>query len=228
MLAILFTVMVGVLNPITQINKAKDTQREHEIDQIKTAVDTYYSDTGCYPLTVPFNTPFLKGNAIYLKKVPQDPNCSASSTSSCYLYETDITSSCPQWSVLYVKLTNLIANGNKVFCPLTQINNCLATNYTSLGYNYCTLSGNIDCNYIHTNPLPSPIFLTPTPTALPSGAPTIYLSPTPIPTCVPGYSSLNYACYGSPLRCDVVPAGQGTYCGFPGCTGGACCFNQCL
>ena len=230
MLAILFTVLVGILNPLTQINKARDTQREHDLEQIRTAVDTYYADTGCYPQTIPFNFSFSKGTSVYSQKIPQDTNCSSNSPASCYLYETDTTSSCPQWSVLYAKLTNPIINTNKVYCPLSQMQNCNATNYTSLGYNYCLVSGNIDCSYIAGNPLPSPVYLTPTPTGpiLPA-TPTTTLTPTPIPTCVPGYTQLIYSCSGGPpARCGIVPAGQGQFCGSPGCTDGACCFNQCL
>ncbi|HEX8965760.1 MAG TPA: prepilin-type N-terminal cleavage/methylation domain-containing protein [Patescibacteria group bacterium] len=230
MLAILFTVLIGIMNPLVQINKAKDSQREHDLEQIKTALDSYYADTGCYPQTLPFNFSFSKGLATYTKNVPQDPNCNSNSPSSCYLYQTDTTSSCPQWNVLYAKLTNPVTNANKIFCPLTQMTKCTATNYISLGYNYCTVSGNIDCTYIASNPLPSPVYLTPTPTGpILSPTPSITLTPTPIPTCMPGYTQLIYSCSGGPpARCGIVPAGQGQFCGSPGCTDGACCFNQCL
>jgi len=229
MLALLFSILIGILNPVAQLNKARDTQREHDLDQIKIGLDAYYTDNGCYPNSLTFGYQFNLGNVIYVKKIPQDFLCSSNTPTNCYLYETDITTTCPQWNVLYMKLANPVASANKVLCPLTQMTSCIPTNYTTLGYNYCTMSGSVNCTYINTNPLPSPFVATPTPTT-----PVISLTPTPVPptptpSCVPGYASLNYLCAGGPPpRCDIVPTGTGTYCGFPGCVAGQCCQNQCL
>lgn len=203
MLAILFSVFVGILNPFSQIQKSNDAQTKQDLEQIKTALDLYYNDNNCYPSSLPFNQVFAGGNAIYIRKVPQSVNCNSSSGNNCYLYQTD-GSVCPAWFVLYAKLgaSSVVSdNGSSVnvACPLASLNSCLPTNYMSSGYNYCVEEGAFNCSFISNNPIPT-------------NAP--YVSPTPIPASPTPSCQKNYACTGGPpARCNVVyPLGSGTYC----------------
>ena len=202
-LASLFTFLLFMVNPLNQIDKVKDATRQHDMVSIKTAVDTYYNDHGCYPTSLSFGSGFSSGASIYMKIVPNDPD----TTTTAYAYQTDGTS-CPQWNVLYSKLrSNAVGVQGKVLCGLTSRSNCIPINYTALGYNYCTISGNIDCSYIATSTL--------VPSSTNYGNGGTLVSPTPTPVGC----SKNYKCTGGPpAMCDIVdPAGSGDYCGYGGC-----------
>lgn len=104
---------------------------------------------------------------------------------------------------MFAKLATKVATTSE--CPLEQLNqqsSCLPQNYSSAGYNFCVLSGKVDCsiisNYnfvIPSNPLPTStpttapgVTNTPTVTGVP---PTNSPSPSPTPpvgtpTLVPG------------------------------------------
>lgn len=147
MLGVLSLGLILTLNPIAQYNKAKDSQREHDLAQIQRALDSYTNDTHCYPTTLTFGSKWSVNGQVYMEKVPQDPNCS-SSGDNCYVYETDGTS-CPQWNVLYAALKGSADLSHA--CPLTTRNGsttCLPIGYTTSGYNYCVTSGDIDCSVI--------------------------------------------------------------------------------
>ncbi len=217
MIAILFLVLNGILNPITQVDKARDATRQHDLDQMREALDAYYNDNGCYPTSIPINNTWVNNITLYMQKVPQDPDCSGGA--KCYLYQTD-GSSCPQWNVIYGLLKTAKNTDSQTLCPLSKMTNCLPKNYSGTGYNYCVISGNIDCDYLSSNPLPTPSptplggiiptqYYGPPPTATPTSIPpTPTLTPTPTPNC-----SRDFACTGGPpARCNVVPAGTGRYC----------------
>lgn len=237
MLSILFLVAISVINPIGQINKGKDAVRQHDLQQVKTALDTYYNDHGCYPTAVPFNAAWKEGNNIYMQTVPQDATCDGK-TQSCYTYQVDNTSACPQWDVLYGELvSSIVKSPSQILCPLTSLTNCLPKNYASSGYNFCLLSGNVDCAYIAQSNLPTPMpTAQPTPT---SGPPPPTGQPTPTPTPTPPACDLLYACVldnttnktvcnsvCDPLHPSVCSR-PATFCGSKGCTGNACCSNAC-
>ncbi len=192
----LITFLIVTINPIRQIQKAKNAQRQHDISQIINALDTYYSDKNCYPISLTMGAQFSSGSIIYMRKVPQDPDFSNGSNPS-YLYQTD-TTQCPQWNVLFAKLSS--AQDVQTSCPLTQLSDCLPVNYQSLGYNYCRLSGKVDCAYISANPLPAPLFATPTSTPVPTPTPPVPTptgsgvplpTPTPVPTSTYSQTILN-------------------------------------
>lgn len=207
MIGIMFSLLILFLDPFKQIQKARDSQRVQNLKQITQALDTYYNDINCYPLSLSFGNSWQQNAAIYMKQIPQDPSCA--SGGSCYTYVTDISSSCPAWNVLFAKIYQSTANSSS--CSLQS--NCLPANYEESGYNYCVLSGNVDCAYISSLSLPANAGAgtggsggsggnTPTP------GPTSASTPTPTPFC-----SLNYSCTGNPLRCNVIaPAGSGQYC----------------
>ena len=184
-LSVLVTISIVTINPIKQIQKAKDAQRQHDLSQIRNSLDNYYNDTNCYPTSLTMGSQFSSGSTIYIQKVPQDPDF-LNGYSDSYLYQTDKTQTCPQWNVLFAKLSS--TEGVQTSCSLTQLTDstgkqCVPVNYQSLGYNYCVLSGKVDCDYISANSLPPPLFATPIPTSIPT--PTPVLTPTPIPTPTP-------------------------------------------
>lgn len=188
-----FLVLLAIitLNPIRQIQKARDSQRQHDLTQIRDALDTYYNDTNCYPTSLPASGSFSQGSVTYLKQIPQDPTLS-SGNSLPYVYMVPQGQNCPQWNVIFAKLS--YTQNLQTSCALANLSNCLPQNYQSLGFNYCVLSGKVDCADISTSfltvpsssatPTPTPGG-TPTPTPTPGGAPTPPPTPTPTPTPTP-------------------------------------------
>lgn len=145
MLAVLFLGLVLTFNPLTQLNKAKDGQRQHDLGQIQRALDSYFNDTHCYPPSLIFGTSWVVNGQVFMEKIPQDPDCKTN-PSKCYVYEAD-PSSCPQWNVLYAAMRGPLPPANA--CPLVTRNSggtaCLPQGFTANKYNYCVLSGNINC-----------------------------------------------------------------------------------
>lgn len=195
-----------IIDPIGQLDKAKDTQRKRDLEQVKRALDVYYNDNNCYPTklqSIPFGLEWKDSGSgvVYMKKVPQDKDCAK--TGYCYTYQTD-ASDCPQWNVLYTRLSR----------PTNALTSCLmfqACGYLQTRYNYCVMSGNVDCSYVKSNPLPIPTTPTPGPTSAPSGGPTS----TPTPTQAPppaGNCSPNYFAVSSGL-CNSVTSNQCTIYG---------------
>lgn len=152
-LAALVGVLIMVFNPITQIEKARNATREQDFAHIKTALDTYYNDTGCYPSSIPFGASWSSGTTVYMEKVPEDPDCTSTNKGYCYVYQTDGTS-CPQWNILYAQLHAPVPTGTSQ-CLVASASNCLPSGGLS-GYNYCAVSGKLDCTYLTQNPVPSP------------------------------------------------------------------------
>ena len=195
MIAILFAALVALFNPLAQINKAQNAVRQHDLNQIKTALDTYYDDTGCYPTSLSFGISFGYNNKVYLTTVPEDPKCQASGQ-DCYIYQTDTSAACPQWNVIYAILAQPVAQN--VTCPLTAINACLPSNYANLGLNYCVVSGKIDCSIISTAVTP-----------VPGGG----SSQTGIPTPTQGACAQYYACTAPGANgCNSLGASQAQNC----------------
>ncbi len=212
------------LNPVRQIEKAKDARRQHDLTQIRSSLDSYLSDRNCYPDSITMGGTLSRGSTVYMQTIPQDPDYSGGGAS--YLYETD-GSSCPQWNVLFAKLST--SENLQTSCALAQLSNCLPTNYTALGYNYCVVSGDVNCSYISTNPLPNPVTgsatpmptpsasatplptpsSSPTPSASPTPSPSPTSSPTPAPspTPPPFNCSPNYYAVSSG-RCNIVVPSQ--------------------
>lgn len=200
MLSIFLLMGILILDPLAQIDKAKDAQRKHDLDQVKKALDSYYNDNNCYPTKqqdIPFGSEWKNptSGVVYMKKLPQDPDCSK--TGYCFVYQTDL-SSCPQWNVLYTRLAR----------PTNALTSCLmfsTCGYLQTKYNYCVMSGNVDCAFVKSNSLPVPA--TPVPSAAPTVQPTI--GPTQPPSqpgnCNPNYFAVsNNRCNGvSPDQCTI-------------------------
>ncbi len=222
-IAILMLGVFGLLNPLEQFTKSNDAKRESDLHQIKIALDAYYNDTGCYPTSLPFGAAFInvnKPNIIYMKKVPQDPQCGIDS-SKCYVYATDTSSTCPQYNVLFgdLRATNVSTQSNspETLCSLEVLDKstpggCLPDFYKTNGYNYCVTSGTVQCGNINV------------------GTGVILL--TPVPGCQKIYSCNSKTPQYPNGICNVVGTdsngnGLGQYCGAPGCVGNACCLDYC-
>jgi type II secretory pathway pseudopilin PulG len=46
---VLVAILLGTLNPITQLNKGHDATRKKDLKRIAIAFEEYYNDKGCYP-----------------------------------------------------------------------------------------------------------------------------------------------------------------------------------
>lgn len=185
-LAILLTFIIFLIDPVRQINKARDAERLHDLSQIKIALDTYYNDHGCYPLSLPFGSEWREDGSLYMKQVPQDKRCT-DNPSYCYTYRYDEQNdTCPQWNVVFGKVT---ATPQTPLCTL-QCASALVDATT-----ICKVSGVLDETLC----------------VLPSATPIPSATPTPTAAC-----ARNYGCRGGgggfPARCNLVPQGTGEYC----------------
>ena len=145
MLSVLLTMLAVIINPVKQLQKARDAQRVQDIKQIANALDTYYNDKNSYP--APASLSFGGNWLPYMRKIPQDPNCA--SGGSCYTYITDPVNL--QWNVLFAKAEN--KTNSSTACSLEQLSSCVPTNYVIGGY-YCVLSGKVDCSVLRITTLP--------------------------------------------------------------------------
>lgn len=232
------------INPVRQLDKMKDATRQHDFEEIKTSLDAYYNDHNCYPASIPFGAEWTEDGTTYMKKVPQDIECSTKG--KCYSYEPDPEDTCSQWYGLFGRLA---VTPQDQFRACSVPASCLPVNYTSSGYNSCFVAGSYDCSVLHnivlpdiqtvptqaiSTPTPTPTqvilptnTLVPTQVVLPTNTP--MPTPTPLPT-EPVSCTKIYKCIlgqGSQNICNRVADGTGDYCGFFGCSGGQCCQNQC-
>lgn len=215
-IGILFTTLTALFNPLGQITKAQNATRQQDINQIKNALDTYYNDKGCYPTSLPFGGKWSAGTTVYMEKVPEDPSCSSGNPQNCYLYQTDGTT-CPQWDILYASMHTPIN---------TSIPSCtVATTCPPLAgmknYNYCSISGKLNCTYITQNPLP-------TPTVPSSSGTSSNATPTPAPTSICNNSTYFTACSNhncnseTYTQCLGCGGAMNCYVGYPACGGVTC------
>lgn len=216
-LGILVAMTAFMINPATQLKKARDTKRQNDLSQMRSALDTYYNDNNSYPISVPFGSEFstINGN-IYMKKTPKDPLCDPSqiNCNDDYLYVTDDGR---QWFILFSKQE---ARGNgfsdcKFTClSIPNISEYLGrTNINLAEYKYCVIGGDIKTDicplYAATitpfyavtptiaPPSPTPSSTpTPTITPTPSSTPTPTSIPTPTPTPVPCTNGYYYCACG--------------------------------
>lgn len=213
-LAVITVIALGFMNPVSQIQKVKDATRQSDLNQLYTALDTFYNDKGCYPTAL---SELNSGTPIYMKKIPTDPDTSMGVNYN-YIVDTD-TTICPQWfSIVTRGYKPPIASP----CPLEQLSSCRPINYTESGYNFCKISGKVDCPFVarFTLPVLDTFNASPTPTGVPS--------PTPV-ICYPDYyaisadlcnkldADLNNQCsiHGGPLLCHQAD-------GMNGCSGPVC------
>lgn len=142
--------LIAVVDPLGQFNKAKDAQRQQDLMSMRTSLEAYYNDNNCLPSSVSFQfgQEFKKNQTLYMKKVPQDPTC-ASNPSSCYFYSVDENDSCPQWGVVYAKLAS--PKPTQTICSLLA-DTCVPKNFTPDVA--CVILGIVNCAQIVTSSLP--------------------------------------------------------------------------
>ncbi len=92
LIGVMATGIIVMVNPLAQIQKAKDTNRKSDLSQIQKALETYYQDIGKYPSsTVDYKIKGLDGNSVvwgsswqpYMATLPKDP-----SSSKNYVYNS--------------------------------------------------------------------------------------------------------------------------------------------
>jgi type II secretory pathway pseudopilin PulG len=162
MIGVLSAFIIVALNPFSQIQKSQDAQREHDLKQLNSAMDTFYNDANCYPMLANMpdsNSSWAGGNGqVYIQKVPVDPSALGGWPNYAYVTDTDLTDTCPQWNVVFAKVSNNYASASTL-CPLTNMKDsdgspCVPQNFIkgpdnlNPKYNYCVLSGNVDCKII--------------------------------------------------------------------------------
>lgn len=121
---------VVLLNPGTQFAKAHNAQRKNDLEQIKTALDTYYSDYNHYPGQMSDLV------SSYMAKLPKDPL----SPSQDYSYEAPADGS---WYRLYANLER---------CSDSQ--NTIGVDCLRVGKNYSINSSNLAA--LNSIPTPTP------------------------------------------------------------------------
>lgn len=81
-LIIMIGILIGILNPIALVNKARDSRRKNDLNKIKMAFEAYYTDKGTYPTNIEIGTWNITDNCgkavpqmrSYLKNLPCDFN----------------------------------------------------------------------------------------------------------------------------------------------------------
>jgi type II secretion system protein G len=75
LIGVLSSVLIVLINPVTQFKRARDAQRKADIRQIQSALEMYRSDVGNYPVTgsLPFGAVWTFNGVTYMSKVPSDP-----------------------------------------------------------------------------------------------------------------------------------------------------------
>lgn len=86
-MAILAGLILAIVNPLAQFQKANDARRKSDLSQVQKALEQYYQDNGAYPtgspdheITNPQLTPVAWGTAWtpYMDIVPADPDSNRS------------------------------------------------------------------------------------------------------------------------------------------------------
>ena len=146
-LAVIFGIAIVAINPLAQLEKVRDAQRQNDLKQVATALDAFYNDNTTYPIDIGELDDVTK----YIQSIPSDPS-NADTTN--YLYVADTSDSLPQWFVLFASLEN--KDSSKSLCALEQIqanDGCLPQGNRDtngdLIYNYCVIGGEVDCAYIN-------------------------------------------------------------------------------
>lgn len=144
-LLLLVALIIFVLNPLKQINKAFDGRRVADLSSFTSVFETYYNDNQHFPTSIPFGTIWKQGNTVYMSTTPQDPQ--RANTNGGYLYMTDGSSS-PQWGVIFSKLSTSSSNAS---CELTP--DCAPAGYVATAW-ACKVFGTVNCQSLASQSLP--------------------------------------------------------------------------
>lgn len=99
-------ILIGILNPIALVNKARDGRRKKDLNRIRVAFEEYYNDKGCYPdiaLRDQLNDPLNCGTLVFgkwLNPWPCDPK------GEPYVILTGYDDTCPKWFKIMATLEN--------------------------------------------------------------------------------------------------------------------------
>jgi prepilin-type N-terminal cleavage/methylation domain-containing protein len=162
LIIILVTAVLVLLNPMQQINKAKDSQKISDLDLLKKTFEDFYNDHNCYPKTVEACYPsnqsgynplintkcYICGSQLnsptlspYLRSLPCDPN----QPKKKYLYYIQGNANCPSSFKIY-------SDFNLSDSPISVDVGCgfggcgIPTGY---GYDYGVSSGNVSLDFSH-------------------------------------------------------------------------------
>ncbi len=77
-LGILSTMVIMIINPVAQVDKAQDSHKKSDLAEVQKALDLYYQDNGQYPASTGSyqitNGAWGASWTPYMGKVPKDPN----------------------------------------------------------------------------------------------------------------------------------------------------------
>lgn len=119
LLAVIGAAIIIFLNPLQQINKAKDSKKKSDLNVLKKSFEDYYNDKNCYPTleevcynprseyapneaktcNICGNNPSSPSFTPYLATLPCDPE----SPKKEFLYQVDDLT-CPKWFKVYSEL----------------------------------------------------------------------------------------------------------------------------
>lgn len=152
-----------------QLSKANDVKMKSDFSQIRTALFSYYEETGCFPDTLPScGSRFELEESVFMAKIP----CSSDDTN--YMYESD-GNACSAW----FRLVGNLKNTSDKDIDLVGCRNGCGESCTS---NYVLSSTNISLRGSCSIPTPTTPNPTTTPTIAPTATPTPPGGPTPTPT----------------------------------------------
>jgi prepilin-type N-terminal cleavage/methylation domain-containing protein len=111
-LGIVFVAMMAFFNPKRQIDKAIDNRRKTDLNKLKTFLEDWYNDHGCYPKPseICYDNAANDNPCSLCGKESSSPKlsdnfplpCDPSHPAKDYLYYVD-TVTCPQWYHIYAK-----------------------------------------------------------------------------------------------------------------------------
>ncbi len=159
-ISILSAMLIAIVNPLAQFQKARDAQRKSDLSQMQKEMEQYYQDTGHYPsVTGTFQIVGINGGKMafgtsdannwpYANVLPQDPD----SASRTYVYYANGQS---YW--LFASLER----GAQDPQACNRGNACTSIVNGGTGFpkaHSCSPTGNtsITCNYGLTSPNTSP------------------------------------------------------------------------
>lgn len=116
---LIVVVIIGILVTLITANfvgvrqRGRDAQRKSDLGQIKSALEIYRADIGCYAGSIPTcGQPFTSGTSTYMQKVPCDP------LSGGYTYTPSSGSCVPSYTlVACLENTNDSARDATDSCP---------------------------------------------------------------------------------------------------------------
>ena len=133
-MAVLATIIVSAINPLTQIAKGRDTQRKADLLQLQSFFEQYRHDAGVYPAALPAcGSPlsYTSGASTitYLTKIPCDPKgAGIGYNSGKFYYSSPAGSTYTLAACLeYAPAVVVAADPNIQACPGAGIGSCSST-----------------------------------------------------------------------------------------------------